>query len=884
MPIFACLAPGQERPIGKREIIESLQKERSHLSHQISTYEARFNANETKLARLNLQLTTAEARTKTLSSLLASLKGEINSSDVKHGHDSNGADQDEENGHLLNSVKLLVKACALQATKLDESNSKISNLEQELKVVGDQNEQLTRNNEVLLLRSSSLNDEAEGLRTLNDGQAEQLLVLKQEIEASSRRGESLEAQLAQKDQQFKAASSELLALTDDHQATKQALADVQRKLQAAAGEAEVNKADCVALKLSLGNRESEIERLSGSEAESKQALAASMRKIADLEAHVLSLVKRCKVAEETASGAEAELSATRLLLSESAQAKQGLSLLLEERSQELEEATRRLLLSSSSTKESATGEINRASGVRDQEVEKKLVEASRSLATSALEHQETLTRLSNVQSELQKKDKELMSLRGRFEELEASSISSSLRVHELVAATQQLENLQQVHARTKSELESKTELISSIARLSTAGGRAEAASRSNGGAEDPHGELLQFYNEAVKGESLKIKLRDAPLGLCGSLLSAVSDSSNLRTLVVDLDGGGRNSSDNWEKMGLRTACLAASLALNGSIRSVELTGWSWMGELGDGALPFLPLAYPRPSSSSSLSLLTIDTKLFCSESASSLIDLIKRGLVDLKRPGGKGGVLRIISDNAKVDEWYGASLKSSGDGSGASAAALDGSLSHCGMESHHVVQVMVILACVGGAGSSSARGLKSLRLEGNKIGEGGARLLSLGLSGNPSLALEELNLASNSIGASGAKRLARALSEGVGGKLRRLDVSSQRKELGAGVESLISAVLRRRMQGVGGEGSPCAIEELDISGNQIGAVSVTVIASSFKQHCSQLQSREKERGGQGALLVPLRIIARDCFGLDAIGLKAILAAVKECPGCLWIKD
>lgn len=41
--------------------------------------------------------------------------------------------------------------------------------------------------------------------------------------------------------------------------------------------------------------------------------------------------------------------------------------------------------------------------------------------------------------------------------------------------------------------------------------------------------------------------------------------------------------------GLRVACLAAALGVNGSLRSVELSGWTW-SELGNGcALPFLTL-------------------------------------------------------------------------------------------------------------------------------------------------------------------------------------------------------------------------------------------------------------------------------------------------------
>ncbi len=46
----------------------------------------------------------------------------------------------------------------------------------------------------------------------------------------------------------------------------------------------------------------------------------------------------------------------------------------------------------------------------------------------------------------------------------------------------------------------------------------------------------------------------------------------------------------------------------------------------------------------------IDTKLFDVDCAVSLLDLLRRGLVELKRPGGQG-VLRLFSDNENLDEW-----------------------------------------------------------------------------------------------------------------------------------------------------------------------------------------------------------------------------------------
>ena len=46
----------------------------------------------------------------------------------------------------------------------------------------------------------------------------------------------------------------------------------------------------------------------------------------------------------------------------------------------------------------------------------------------------------------------------------------------------------------------------------------------------------------------------------------------------------------------------------------------------------------------------IDTKLFDVDCASALLELLQRGLVELKRPGGQG-VLRLYSDNEDLDEW-----------------------------------------------------------------------------------------------------------------------------------------------------------------------------------------------------------------------------------------
>lgn len=58
-------------------------------------------------------------------------------------------------------------------------------------------------------------------------------------------------------------------------------------------------------------------------------------------------------------------------------------------------------------------------------------------------------------------------------------------------------------------------------------------------------------------------------------------------------------------------------------------------------------------------------------------------------------------------------------------AAVDCDLSCEALESHHMVLVMTVLL--------TCSGMKRLRLDGNKLGDGGAGLLALGLATNTSL-------------------------------------------------------------------------------------------------------------------------------------------------------
>lgn len=68
--------------------------------------------------------------------------------------------------------------------------------------------------------------------------------------------------------------------------------------------------------------------------------------------------------------------------------------------------------------------------------------------------------------------------------------------------------------------------------------------------------------------------------------------------------------------GLRVACLAAALGVNGSLRSVELSGWTW-SELGNGcALPFLTLG---SSGLTSLCTVKVSESLGASRSTGILV-------------------------------------------------------------------------------------------------------------------------------------------------------------------------------------------------------------------------------------------------------------------------
>ena len=93
--------------------------------------------------------------------------------------------------------------------------------------------------------------------------------------------------------------------------------------------------------------------------------------------------------------------------------------------------------------------------------------------------------------------------------------------------------------------------------------------------------------------------------------------------------------------------MAAALGVNTSLQTLELTGWTW-DELGNGtASPFIMLG-----PASGLSTVKIDTKLFDVESAGVLLDLLQRGLIELKRPSGQGA-LQLCGGFQSMDEWFG---------------------------------------------------------------------------------------------------------------------------------------------------------------------------------------------------------------------------------------
>ncbi|GIL69964.1 hypothetical protein Vretifemale_803 [Volvox reticuliferus] len=214
-------------------------------------------------------------------------------------------------------------------------------------------------------------------------------------------------------------------------------------------------------------------------------------------------------------------------------------------------------------------------------------------------------------------------------------------------------------------------------------------------------------------------------------------------------------------------------------------------------------------------------------------------------------------------------------------AAVDCDLSSEALESHHMILVMTVLL--------TCPGMKRLRLDGNKLGDGGAALLALGLSTNTGL--RELYLSRNGIRAAGARSLARCL-EGANSTLLRLDLSGQRLEgIGAaGAEAIAQALRTNRTLedlnlsscGLSGSAAACFAGAIRAAGavrpqspsSNGGAPPLPLSSSSLTTTGGSISPRGGVSSGGGCL----RRLILAGNGIDAATMKTLMTAAAERPG------
>ncbi|GIL59100.1 hypothetical protein Vafri_14039 [Volvox africanus] len=225
-----------------------------------------------------------------------------------------------------------------------------------------------------------------------------------------------------------------------------------------------------------------------------------------------------------------------------------------------------------------------------------------------------------------------------------------------------------------------------------------------------------------------------------------------------------------------------------------------------------------------------------------------------------------------------AAAKTTTTGVATATAAVDCDLSSEALESHHMVLVMTVLL--------TCPGMKRLRLDGNKLGDGGAALLALGLSTNTGL--RELYLSRNGIRAAGARSLARCL-EGANSTLLRLDLSGQRLEgIGAaGAEAMAQALRTNRTLedlnisscGLSGSAAACFAGAIRVAGavrpqspSSIGGA-LPLSSSSSSLSLTASGGVVSPRGG-GCL----RKLILSGNSIDTATVKALMTAAAERPG------
>eukprot|EP00198_Chlamydomonas_reinhardtii_P005713 XP_001695049.1 predicted protein [Chlamydomonas reinhardtii] len=525
-----------------------------------------------------------------------------------------------------------------------------------------------------------------------------------------------------------------------------------------------------------------------------------------------------------------------------------------------------------------------------------VITTAKQLATMAKDHSAALARLHEL-------DAEAGTLREQLEEVTAAEAAARKAAEESSAAARaardaaetassEARRLRAAYDNASVDLRRKIMLLTAIARMANKGQASQAASsgRSSGG-----------------------QICESPLPLLGALTAGIMDSSRLRHLALDLD---TSREVTWEKAGLRIVSLAAAIGLNNSLQTLQLAGWTW-GEMGNGtALPFLALG---GCGGGMLRSVQLATNLFDAESAAMLRDLLAAGLVELAtgcdgddelaavtaaaNASGGQGTLHLYSGNERLDGWYRdmlrlaaapsrpqtacstASSAATADLLAVSAsaislsvteqAALECDLSSEALESHHMVLVMAVLL--------SCPGLRCLRLDGNKLGDGGAALLALGMAGNTGL--RELTLSRNSIHAAGARSLARCLDTNSG--LRRLDLSGQRMEgLGAaGAEALAQALrLNRTLEelnvsscGIAGSAAACFAGAIRAAGAVRPRISAAGTSLSGAGSGSDMLSGRVSSDGLSAGGGALHVLSLSGNNIDAPTAKALIVAAAERP-------
>jgi len=777
---------------------------------------------------------------------------------------------------------VLAQALNEALKEVERNRSYNQSLEEQLSLAKSQREQTEQKaksqQEVLELRCTALEHENQGLNDLNNSlQAtlervqSDLNHARQQLSSAQSNASKSQADLSSHQGLVSSLEAELNATQAILVSSRHVLAARSEELDTLKSEHSDNITELKNLQAALPALQSELkqarEQHTAAVADLQQQLSGLRQRAEEAEVKLPKLQQRAEVAESKAAAMQKDLQEARHCLALCQQQVSQMSADVASTGNALREAQQRVAAAESERDQACTTLMVAQKGLEEMTeqymaAKKDLVNTAKQLAAMAKDHNKALDKLSGNDDALSSAQLQMRNMQAALAASvqEANECQQRLKEYERgwPQMQEELQALSGSVAQLGRQVDGKKALLAAIARLSQKGGQKQQGTAS---AQD-ESSALAYYKAALNDRTLRLKICDTPLALCGSVLAGIADSKQLESLVLDID---TSKEAVWEKAGLRAACLAAALGLNSSLQSLELTGWTW-DELGNGcAAPFLTLG--SSSGPRSLTMVTVDTKLFDVDSAAVLKDLLQRGLVELKKPSGQG-VLRLYCDSENLDEWYGHMIKDAAapgsqqqgpqpgritaDGSApadgpslsthsmatstistASTAiyanpsspgqllvhevsmsininsitevsSVDSDLSNESLESHHMVVVMAVLL--------TCPHLKRLSLDGNKIGDLGAEILSLGLSSNGSL--RELSLARNSIRAAGARKLGQGLA--ASGHLRRLDVSSQRFDgMGPqGAEALASSL--RHVS---------SLEELQAGGNHMGPLGASALVS-----------------------------------------------------------